>query len=227
MNEERLRRALSSGLHHLRERGIDRSLRVAVYPLQGQMPGEYLPEADERIHGAIDALLLARELGCEACIYCSGGTVDGDGLTSAHYMEKQVITLARDRGHRNIESAIFTGEQVSCHTAENIRISQQFLRRYDLVILVSNWPHLLPAGVYFKKLIVRPLGISFNKWSSGDGRGCLGLPYWQYLVREYAHAAFAFIDCRFFKGRKLDERQARIAASKRSLRFPPVPYRTR
>ena len=222
MNEERLRRALSSELRLFRQKGVDRPLRVAVYPLQGQMPGEYLPEADERIQAAIDAWLLARDLGAEAYIYCSGGTVDGDGLTSARYMEKQVITFARDRGHCNIERAIAIGEQVSCHTGENTRISKQFLLRYDLAILVSNWPHLLPAGTYFRYFIPE---IPFLKWSSGDGRGCLGLPYWQYLAREYAHSTFAcFVDCPFYKGRFLDERQAKIAESKRSLRFPPVPY---
>ncbi len=222
MNEERLRRALSAGLHRLRQKGIDRPLRVVVYPLQGQMPGEYLPEADERIHGTIDAFSLA-SLGSESYIYCSGGTADCDGLTSAHYMEKQVVTFARDRGRRNIESAIVIGQQVSSHTAEDIRISRQFLLHYDLIVPVSNWPHLIPAGVYFKYCIPE---VPFVKWSSGSGRGCLGLPYSHYLAREYGHWAFAaLLDCRFYKGRFLDERQARIAEAKRSLRFPPVPYR--
>ncbi len=193
-----------------------------VFPLQGQMPGEYLPEADERIHGAIDAWLLAKELGgADAYIYCSGGTPDCDGLTAAHYIERQVITFAKDRGHQNITNSISIGEQVSSCTAENIRISRQFIVRYDLVIPVSNWPHLMPAGVYLKYLVP---DVPFIKWSSGSGRGCLGLPYSHYLARETGHKALAYFDCRFYKGRFLDDRQAKMAESRRIFRFPPVPY---
>lgn len=205
MNEAVLERAM-------RKTGKARP-RVVVWPLKEQMPGPYLAEHDAIIQGTIDVFSLLKG---KVSIYCSGGTPDCDGLTGGRYIATQIEVFALDRGHRNIADAIVIGEQVSSHTAEDIRISRQFLMGHDLIVLVSNWPHLLPAGVYLRHFIPE---VPFVKWSLGSGRGCLDLPY------GCGHWAFArLIDCPFFNGRFLDEHQARIAQSKRELRFPSVPY---
>lgn len=200
---------------------------ILLFPLIGQPPGECLSEHNDRIHTTIDVAYACSTIGCRYGILAAGGVPDRDGITGGRYTEGQIIALSRARGrHRpSLAEKIVPGERVSCHTAENIRLSRQFITRgrYDMVILISNWLHLRRAGVYFSYFMP---GVTCVLCSSGSGRGTLGMPYSRYVAYEIALFAFALeVDCCWPNyGRFFDDRAARRAEEQRNLRYPPVPY---
>jgi len=201
-------------------------------PLPGQPPGPYFPEHDERMQATIDAAAVSQELGCLTKILLATGTKDADGLTCARYMQRQLEYFAKIRGRSALLECIVIGEEKSGATAPQILSvrgqllgvepisDKSLLGKVDLVVLISNWPHLLPAGVYFSRFIPE---IPFVKWSSGDGRGCLGLPRWRYLLREFALYGTALTIDR--DGHRFDKLIEAACEEWRHLRFPPVPYR--
>ncbi len=226
MDKDRLRAAVS------RLRIEDRQPCVVTIPLPGQPPGPYFPEHDGRMQATIDAAAVSQELGYLTKIFLATGTKDADGLTCARYMERQLEVMVNPRGQTALLECIAVGEEISGGTALQILSSRGQLLgikplsdgsrmgKIDLVVLVSNWPHLLPAGVYFRRFIPE---IPFVKWSSGDGQGCLNLPRWKYLLREFTLYGTALTIDR--DGHRFDKLIEAACEEWRHLRFPPVPYR--
>lgn len=225
MSEDKLRSAVS------RLEIEDRQPCVVILPLPGQPPGTYFREHDERMEATVDAAVVSKELGYLTKILLATGTKDKDGLSCARHMERQITYFAKRRGRSAILDCIAIGEEKSGATAPQIHSVRgqllgveplsdgSLLGKVDLVVLISNWPHLLPAGVYFSRFIPE---IPFVKWSSGDGRGCLNLPRWKYLLREFALYGTALTIDR--DGHRFDKLIEVACEEWRHLRFPSVPY---
>ena len=195
--------------------------KIAILPLPGQVPGEYIAEHNQRIKQVIVLFWDLYSAGHDVTIICASGTADADGLTGARYMRNQIITFSGANSEK-IAKHIVIGEETSGHSAATIISSRQFIMNggYDLVILVSNWPHLLPAGAYFKHLIPE---VPFIKGSSGAGIGCLNQSYWKYLLREIVHYAAAMTFDRWpFHGHFLDKQGEKLTLESRQKRFPPI-----
>ena len=201
-------------------------------PLPGQPPGPYFREHDERMQATIDAAVASQGLGYLTRILLASGTEDADGLTCARYMKRQIIYFANLRGRSAILECIVIGEEKSGATGRPQILSARgqllgveplsdgsLLGKVDLVALVSNWPHLLPAGSYFKHIIPE---IPSVRWSSGDGRGCLNMPYRKYLLREFAHYVATMTIDR--NGCHFDSVYEAACLEWSHLHFPSVPY---
>lgn len=226
MNEERLVGKIR-GLYYK----LGRLPNVVLLPLPGQIPGAYRPEHDERMQATIDAWVYIGKLQ-RVKILCTSGPPDVDGLTVAQYERRQLEYFARQRGHPELIEYINIGEERSGSTAQQIRFVRgqilgvepladgRFLDKVDLVVLISNTPHLWPAGSYFRHLIPE---VSFVKWSSGNGDGCLGMDLWPFRLREFKHwGATITIDrdgCHF------NHVTEEHIETWQKLRLPPVPYR--
>ena len=203
---------------------LDRRIKVAIYILPGQAPGPYFEEHDGRIIKVLQVWQACLILPSHATILCTSGTPDCRGLTVARYMQKQLLYYANQIGFSDLERdllerSIVIGEETSGSSAHQILYSREDLIRakYDLVILVSNWWHLLVAGSYFKHLIP---GVHFAKeWSSSKGCLEMGLP--RFILREIVHYLVSLTFDR--SGHRFD----RIIESKlrewEKLSLPPIP----
>lgn len=190
---------------------LSRRPSIIIIPLPGQMPGQYMPEHDNRILRTLQTWRACYYVGCDVQILCSSGTADSTGLTVAEYMKRQLLHYGGlDATYiKALEKDIIIGERTSAHTAGQFLGLKDYLRQrhaedtLDLVILVSNWWHLAIARVYFARLVGLPYVID-----ASSGRGALGLPWPLYLARQVVHLLVALIFDR--SGHLLD----RISASR-------------
>lgn len=210
-------------LFHLIHRIAGKNLcRIAILPLPGQPPGEHNTEHDQRIEKTLIIFQNLYSAGHDVTIICASGTADIDGLTCAQYMKNQIIAFSGARGEKLAEHIVI-GEETSGHTAGTIISSREHILngKYDLIVLVSNWPHLLPAGAYFRHNIPE---IPFIKGSSGAGIGTLNQFYPFYLLREFAHYLTATtFDWWPYHGHLLDRRVEKLCREWRQKRYPPIP----
>jgi len=199
---------------------LGRSPQVVILILPGQPPGKYFPEHDRRIIKALEIWQDCLSLPCQVKILCTSGTPDKNGLICAHYMKNQLIHYARALRLGNVEPFIEIGETQSGSTAGQILHSRDDLlqRHPDLVILISNWPHLLVAASYFKHLIPE---IRFVKEWSKPWDGCIGMKRWPFLLREICHYWASMTIDR--SGRHFENVVSDSIRRWSQLTYPPIP----
>lgn len=192
---------------------------ILIYILPGQPPGRYFAEHDRRIIKALQVWQECLSLSCKVTILCTSGPADANGLTCAKYMRNQLIYFAQKLHLSNVEPYIEIGEEKSGSTAQQILYSKDDLkqRKPDLVILVSNRPHLLVAASYFKHII----GGRFVKEWSANSDGCIGMPLIPFFIRELQHY-FATITIDR-SGHRFDNIVNNSIQKWQKLIYPPIP----
>jgi len=175
--------------------------RVGLLMFSSQIPGPRAPEHDQKIIFTAKTWEYLYGRGFEPEIILTSGLPDRHGLTGARYMGKQ-FELFEELGLR-LTRYLRIGEEESTYTSESllqlkphILVGKDESPRYDIIVMISNSPHLLPSAAYAKHLIRK---VRFVKLSSGDGHGVatgaeLNTSYPKYLGRELLHylAAMSF-----------------------------------
>lgn len=194
--------------------------QVIIYILPGQPPGRYFPEHDRRIIKALQVWQDCLMLPCHVKILCTSGTPDKNGLICAQYMRRQLIYYARKLNMGDVEPYIEIGEKQSGSTAGQILHSKDDLlqRHPDLVILISNRPHLLVAASYFKHIIP---SVRFVKEWSTPCDGCIGMNRWLFTIREIVHYLASNTFDR--SGRRFKAIVSGSIQNWQKLTYPPIP----
>ncbi len=199
---------------------LSRYPRILILILPGQPPGRYFPEHDRRIIKALEMWHDCLFLPCKVTVLCTSGTPDVNGLICARYMWSQLIYFAQKLNLGEVRNYIEIGELESGSTAQQILCSKDDIRQRnpDLVILVSNRPHLLVAASYFKHII---RGIRFVKEWSAPCDGCIGMKRWPFVFREVVHYIASMTRDR--SGHYFEKAVSKSIEKWSKLTYPPIP----